>query len=539
MAKYDIVIIGAGPNGLVAGAYLAKTGLKVLVLERRLECGGGLSTEEVTIPRFLHNTHAIYFMMVDYAPPYKDLMLEEEYKLKHIYPALQFALPLSDGRALCLYSDVEKTCNSIAQFSKKDADTYRELNAKLKGYVNDFLAPATYVSPTGAIETAVKLEANEMGREIMEYSHKSPKTIVDELFENEHVKAMMLYLMCMWGLDPDVEGLGYLAVLYLERATNYRLCVGGSHMMAQALNKAICENGSMIWGSQMIKRIVVQDGVAKGVELKDGTVIEAEKAVLSTLDPHTTFLKLVGEPNLSTEFVDKLKMWQWEHWSLFTVHLAMDGAPGFTAASSNPDLNRAFIYIIGYETPDAFLNHYSAIGQGKLLDGAGFNCCFPTVHDPTQAPSGKHTGLISQMAPYELEGDADRWLSYKFRQECAEKNIATLEKYTPGIREKVLWLDVSTPIDVENKLPDMVRGSIKQGQYAPLQMGYLRPNEDCSQNWTPIKNLYLGGASSHSGGCVILGPGYLAANTIADDVGVTKWWSEPEIVTKARERGLL
>ena len=129
---YDIIIIGAGPNGLELGAYLSKAGQKVLLLERRNEVGGGLATEAVTIGTYLHNTHAVYMMMVDYAPVYPDCRLEEDYNLHHIYPALQFALPLSDGSCLCMYNDIEKTCSSIARFSRKDAESYRELATRVQ-----------------------------------------------------------------------------------------------------------------------------------------------------------------------------------------------------------------------------------------------------------------------------------------------------------------------------------------------------------------------------------------------------------------------
>ena len=143
--KYDIVIIGAGPNGLCAGAYLAKAGLKVLLLEKRCEAGGGLATEEVTIPPFLHNTHSIYHLMVDYAPPYKDFNLEEKYNVRYVYPDLQWALPLSSGKSVCIYRDVDRTCESIAKFSKKDAETYREVYHKFNRLMDGFIAPATYV----------------------------------------------------------------------------------------------------------------------------------------------------------------------------------------------------------------------------------------------------------------------------------------------------------------------------------------------------------------------------------------------------------
>ena len=98
---------------------------------------------------------------------------------------------------------------------------------------------------------------------------------------------------------------------------------------------------------------------------------------------------------------------------------------------------------------------------------------------------------------------------------------------------------MATPVDIQNKFIDMVQGSIKQGAYHPFQMGYLRPNEECSQSRTPVKNLYLGGASCHPGGLVLLGPGYLAANAVVEDHSVDRWWPEPEIVTKARQAGLI
>jgi phytoene dehydrogenase-like protein len=131
------------------------------------------------------------------------------------------------------------------------------------------------------------------------------------------------------------------------------------------------------------------------------------------------------------------------------------------------------------------------------------------------------------------------WLSLKRKEEEAERRIRILEEYAPGTREKILWVTTSTPADTENRFLDMKEGSIKQGAYLPLQMGYLRPNEECSETRTPIQNLYLGGASCHPGGLVILGPGYLAANAVAEDLGLEKWWAEPEIVTKARAKGIL
>ncbi len=540
MSKYDVIIIGAGPNGLTTGAYLSKAGLKTLLLEKKTEAGGGLATEEVTIPGFLHNTHSIYHMMVEYAPLYKDLNLEQKYNVKYIYPSLQFVLPLANGKALCFYNDVNKTCDSIAKISRKDADTYREVSLKYKRYMDEFLAPATYAPPLSALDQAAKLEQSDIGREITELSEKSPQKIIFDLFENESVRLALLYMTCHWGLEHDLEGVGFLAALYFNRSTNYRLCTGGSHMLSQALTKVIIENGGMIWGSQRIKRIIVKDGTAKGVELEDGRTIEANKAVVSSLDPIQTFKNLIDNKSLSKDFLGMIDDWKWEKWSLFEAHLAMEQAPDFKISSSDPQLNKALIYILGYESTADLLNHWKAIEKGEITGLNGFHCSFPSVHDPSQAPPGKCTGLISQMAPYQLKEGSDKWYSLKFKEEHTERCLSTLRKYAPNInKDAILWMNYSTPIDIENKFSDMVRGSIKQGAYTPFQLGYLRPNQDCSQNRTPIKNLYVCGASTHPGGLIILGAGYLAANTIASDLGINKWWHETEMVSKARQRGLL
>lgn len=536
---YDVVIIGAGPNGLVAGAYLAKAGLKVLLLEKRTEAGGGLATEEVTLPGCLHNTHSVYHMMVDYAPPYRDLGLEALYGCRYLHPPLQFAMPLADGRCLCLYTDVEKSCQSLAQFSRRDAEAYREVHHRLRRYMDEFLAPATYVPPMAALEQLIKLQQTDLGRELIAYAEKSPQEIVEELFEHEQVRTLMLYAACHFGIEHDETGIGYLAFLYLERATHYRLCVGGSHILNQALHKALIAHGGMIWGSQRIKRIILEDGTAKGVELEEGTVIEAER-VISSIDPHQTFLQLVGEEHLEQEFAEKIRGWQWEKWSLLGIHLALKERPHFSVADSDAGLDNAFVYVLGYETVQDLIEEWKAFERGELRGKAGFHCSFPTVHDPSQAPAGRHTGLINRMAPYRLKGGAQGWYSLPFKEELTEASLALLHSHAPNLtRDKVLWTYVSTPLDIENKFSNMVQGSLKQGAYTPLQMGYLRPNEDCSQSRTPIKHLYLCGSCTHPGGLITLGGGYVAANAIAEELGLDKWWPEPEMVVRARQRGML
>ncbi len=539
-SEYDGIILGAGPNGLTLAAYLAKAGLKILLLEKRFEAGGGLATEQVTLPGFLHNTHAVYMPMVDYAPPLKDFeeYLSKDYDLQFVHPSLVMAMPFADGSSLRLYQDVDKTCDSIAQFSKKDADTYRTISARFQTLTDDFLAPATYDMAKPAFEQMIKLQATDVGREITQWTEKTPQNIIHELFENDRVRTLFLYLSCMWGLHYDLEGVSYLVPLLINRATNYRLCVGGSHHLAHLFTKVLYRHGGMIVSPVVVKRIILENGGAAGVELQDGTVYRAGKFVASSLDPFQTFFKYVGEDNLDKAFVTRTKDWKWELSSLFHVHLALAKAPAFEAAASNPDLNEAFIIALGYETEESLVHHYDSIHKGTLYPG-GLNCCFPSIHDPKQAPPGRHTGLISLHAPYNLsDGGSENW--YRIREREADRCVELLRQYAPNIgREDILWRYITTPLDIQNKFADMVQGSYKQGAYLPLQMGYLRPNEECSQYVTPIPRLYVCGASTFPGGLITFGPGYNAANKIAEDLGIERWWPEPECVTKAKAKGTL
>jgi len=291
-------------------------------------------------------------------------------------------------------------------------------------------------------------------------------------------------------------------------------------------------------GNQRLKRIVVENGKAVGVEQEDGTILEAEQAVISTIDPHQTFLDLVDETNLEEMFASKIKNWKWDEYSLLSIYMCLNEPPDFTAAEKNPDVNDAFVHVLGYENTEDLINHWKTIKEGKLT-AAGFNACFASMHDPQMAPEGCATGLISQMAPYDIEGGEKKYISFNFREQLIKERVEVLQSYAPNLKGNVSWSEVATPVDIAYKNKAMVKGSIKHGAYSSLQMGFNRPNEVCSKCRTPIQNLYLGGSSVYPGGLVTFGPGYLAANAVAEDIGISKWWKEPEMVTNAKKNNLI
>ena len=185
MAEFDGIILGSGPNGLTVASYLAKAGLKVLLLERRYEAGGGLATEQVTIPGYLHDTHAIYHMMVDYAPVFNDLDLEKKYNLQWIYPDLQVVMPFTDGTHLALYKDIEKSCESIKKISPKDAAAFKEFAHWAQEATDLFLAPASYVNPMAPLEQVALLHSNPITQRADEMTGQTPQQIVDGIFETK------------------------------------------------------------------------------------------------------------------------------------------------------------------------------------------------------------------------------------------------------------------------------------------------------------------------------------------------------------------
>ena len=217
--------------------------------------------------------------------------------------------------------------------------------------------------------------------------------------------------------------------------------------------------------------------------------------------------------------------------------MALKERPRLKIAASNPELDDALIYVVGYEDEEALVNHFEAIKAGKLTEG-GFKCGFPSIHDPSRCMSGGTVGYISQEAPYNLAGGgAQLW--YEVRREHAERCKSGLSRYVDNINDQnIVWDYISSPLDIENKFLDMKQGCFKQGAYQPLQMGFYRPNEILSEHSTPIKKLFICGASTHSGGMITFGPGYNAVQKIAEELAIDKWWGEPESVTRAKEAGL-
>ncbi len=542
---YDVIVVGAGHNGLTAGAYLSRAGARVLVVERRHETGGALVTEEFSGYRF--NLHANYMLMLDVAPPYADLGLEED-GCVYIRPDAEASLLTGDGGAITLYADLDKTLDSIRAFSPKDAERYREIYLDYKQIADEYLIPSTYGRPVGSAQLAATYMESELGQKILKVSEETPLEICRGWgFETPGLSALLLYLICMWGIDPEESNSSYLVPLYFNRILNATLVKGGSHRLSSTLQKAGILAGMEVMENHEVRRFIVEDGVAKGVEVAPTgmggpiTRIDA-KAVVTSTDPTVTFGQFIPEAEVlkrSKLCLNTAKNWEWEQSSFFLCHLALRKKPHFKAESRDPGVEKAFIRVFGVETPDDVVTHLKEVMEGHLLHDIG-HVTFTTDLDPNQAPKEVEPDSavcrIEACVPYAPAAGDWNDLSVGY----GDRLIAKLASYMTDFdsADIVRRYDYS-PLYIEAKIPQMKRGSIKHGAYVMTQMGYSRPNVQCSSNRTPIDNLYVCGASTFPGGMITFGGGYNAANVVAADLGLPVWWTEPEAVTAARKKGFL
>jgi phytoene dehydrogenase-like protein len=528
---YDVVVIGAGPNGLICTAYLARAGLKVALLERRHETGGGLETLELA--GFKYNTHAIYHMMAEVMPPYRDFDLGSR-GVKFVFPEVQCAYVGKGEKPIVFYLDRRRTVEALStRFSSKDGERYERMHAEFEEFFNEILLPLTYVPPSPPIDQIQALEQakGDVGKRFNRLSEMTPLEILEDYGFSDPLKGALYNLFSMWGLS-NYDGVGFLFPLYVYRMTHAALCSGGSHRLSSALHKLILEAGGEICDLAEVARVELTNGRASGVLLKDGSTIRA-KVVASTVDPKQSFIDFFDAGQIPADLVRNAELWEWEKTSLFGVHLGLKTAPQYVGSESAPDANRAMITFLGIHSTDEILDLFETVERGEVPELPHGHTTVASLFDPIQGWQDWHTGRWECLAPFGQDWD-------EMKTRYASRCLDLWQEHAPNLefvdRRSML---VYPPSHIERKLKNMVRGSIKHGAYKSLQMGYNRPNDLCSRGSTPIEGYYVCGASTYPGGMIIGGPGYLGANLIAEELGATKTWEEIDAVKRARKAGII
>ena len=517
---YDGIIIGAGHHGMVLGSYLAKAGLDILLVERRLHYGGGLMTEEATAPGFYHNLHSINHFHISETPWFRDLGLAD--KVTYITPPYEFAQPHRDGSALVFGRDLEETLANVARFSNKDAATFREWNTKAEEITRAIFLPERYSEPLPRAEREALLARTAVGRDFLAVAQRQPLDVVQELFENEHVKLLFLFKVSLFGtwLTDTLSQTSPMGsvIRAFDLQSGYQLCQGGSFNLARGLMETYIAAGGAYQPQVSIDRIVLEGGRATGIALADGRQVRARKFVASTIDAHQTFEKLIGREQLSTAFAKKLDAFQYTGWTLYGLHLALHESPRFAAERFDPNINRALKWSIGAETMEDLVSAMQDVSAGRVPQTIQFGSGPLSLLDPTQAPPGKHTTYAWHLMP--LNPDiGDR--SYEtFKEEFADRILETWARYCPNMtRANIIGQHVYTAREYTQDLVNMRNGDIFMGAFNAEQVMYNHFGYR-----TPIPNLYMAGSACHPGGAISGGAGYISAEIIANDLAVKPWW---------------
>jgi phytoene dehydrogenase-like protein len=526
LEPFDAVVIGGGHNGLVAAGLLAKRGARVVVLERRDVVGGAAITEQPWGPDF--KMTALSYV-VSLMPPtiLRELELEKHgYK---IYPQGPYFAPAPDGRALSLSEHPRERREQISQFSKRDADAYDRWEAWLGGLA-EVLAPLLTETPPrlGSHKPADLLEQAKLGWQARSWDVRATADItrlftssIADLLEDEFESDAMRGTLSVSGVigtwaGPRSAGTAYVMAHHKigdvgdGKLGAWGFPEGGMGSVTRALRDAAESFGAKVRTEVDVTRILVKDGMVRGVVTSDGEEILADVVIAAT-HPQITFLRQLDPSELPDDFVDDLRRWKTRSGTV-KVNLAIDRLPEFTAAPGfNPDVHGGTIVLA--PSLDHIENAFQDAVAGRPAAAPFADICIPSVFDRTLAPEGKHVvSMFTQWVPHE-------WAAEPHRDELdayADRIIDQVEAAAPGFRDSILHRQVIGSYEMEHTY-GLLGGNIFHGELSPAQLFHMRPAPGYADYRTPIRNLYQASSGTHGGGGVTGIPGLKVVEQIRHD----------------------
>jgi phytoene dehydrogenase-like protein len=526
--SYDLIVIGGGHNGLVTAAYLARAGVKVLVLERREVLGGACVTEEIW-PGYKVST-AAYVNSLLRPEIIRDLELK-----RHGFQMLprnpSSFTPFPDGRSLLLGPDKALTHREVSKFSAKDADALPKYEAMLER-VADFLEPTLVQTPPNpwSLRPGNLVQLAKLGLAFLKLGHDGQKAveiltgaatpILDRWFESEQLKVTLATDAIIGAMaSPSMPGTAYVLFHHVMGECDGARGVwgyvrGGMGGISNAIAAAAREKGAEIRTNAEVAKILVKDGAVRGIALADGTEILAPK-VASGVDANVTFLKLMSSGDLPAEFVQAVRHIDYASASC-KINVALSELPDFTAlpGTAPGPQHRGTIHIS--PTMEYIERAYDDAKYGYPSKQPIIEATIPSVLDDTLAPPGKYVmSMFTQYFPYQL---APGLSLEEEKEKYADRCFEMMERFAPNFRRAVIHRQVLSPVDLERRF-GLTGGNIMQGVMSLSSLSFMRPVPGYADYRTPVRGLYLCGAATHPGGGVMGACGFNAAREIRRDLG--------------------
>lgn len=524
---YDAILIGGGHNGLTAAAYLGRSGLRTLVLERREIVGGCCVTEEIAPGCRASTTSYIASMLRPEV--IRDLKLAEfGLRMVPCDPALQ--VPFPDGHVVPWWTEREQTIAELKKISSKDADTFVRVDDQLKKLAR-FLQPFFLEPPpepgTNSLDGwSDMLRVGKRFRgistteiaQLISFLTGSLGDFLDRNYESEKIKTLFLannvYGKHGGPYQPGTA-LGLLFHLLSGGAEEvqgfYGHVIGGMGSITQALAKSAQSLGVEIRTSSSVAQIDIRNGRARGVVLEDGSEIRA-RMVLSNADPKRTFLGMIPANELPGDFLRTIRGIKMDG-PCAKVNMALAEEPRFTGTPANAGPLQRSLYTL-VPSLEFAERCYDIAKFGEIPEELWVDCVIASNADDSLAPTGQHImTCFVQYVPYRLrEGNWDQK-----RALLGERVVKKIGEYAPNVPGAITAMQVLTPLDLERTY-GLTEGNIFHGDLTLEQLFFMRPVAGWSQYRTPIAGLYLCGAGAHPGGGVTGAPGHNAAQQVLRDV---------------------
>ena len=496
MQQADIIAVGSGHNGLVAAAYLAVAGRKVLVLERNAWFGGGVVSRELTLPGFRHDQHSMSHIFIQANPLLKndELGLKSRYGLEYIFPDVPMMSVFEDGSTLKLHRDAQRSAAEIAKFSKKDAETFLKVSKQAAAWL-PMIAASLYAPPAPVGASNAMLDQSPEGRALWRIIQMSSHDHLVDLFESEKVRMHFARVAGENLVSPDEKATAIGAYVFLGflEAYGFGVAKGGAGKLTDALIACIRDHGGEVLANADVARIKVTNGRASGVETVDGRSFTAREAIIGAIHPH-----LLGGivDGLNPQVRADAEATHITSAACITVHAALDGPLKFRTQ----DKVDAVMVELLPERYETLRRDFDELRYGQFLPVPLLGLGSLSQFDPSRVPPGKGILHLWDYVPYERP-DGASWDDTK--QQYADRMLQRLSTFVSNVPEVILAKHVDSPVDMERTSPSFRRGDLHGIATTTYQSGAHRPTPALGQYTVPgLDGLFLVGPFQHPGGGV-------------------------------------